>query len=283
MVKHFVAAAGIVLGVTSAVAAQAVSQETVDEQVRARQRIVVLEEVLERAVLNGADNVIRQVRAVMPDPPMLAGAPRVRGFRLDNYGVFFDVEVPILRLPILWPLRQMVQESQNRDAMRVMQSLQTEVQRLSPGPERARLEQIARQMEDALGISQANMLARVTRGAAGGVSAATVSVDPAGRGLAPARQPDPVILDDPEGAYTREVKAALIDAMLESSGVLSLGPEEWLTIAARDNAPRDPLVPGDTIDFSTWVFRVKGSDLAAFRSGRITIEEARTLVQEREQ
>ena len=109
-----------------------------------------------------------------------------------------------------------------------------------------------------------------------GVSAATVAA-----GAPPAPAPADVV-NDPEDAYTREVKAALVEAMLESSGSLSLGAEEWLTVAASDNAPRDPLVPGDTVDFSTWVFRVKGSDLAAFRAGRISIDDARKKVEVRE-
>src|SRR5262245_24778813 len=78
------------------------------EQIKQRQRISLMEGVLERAVANGADNLLRQVKHVMPDVPMLTGAPAVRGFRLDGYGVFFDVEVPALRLPLAWTLRYVV-------------------------------------------------------------------------------------------------------------------------------------------------------------------------------
>ena len=49
------------------------------EQIRQRQRISLMEGVLERAVANGADNLLRQVKHVMPDVPMLTGAPEVRG------------------------------------------------------------------------------------------------------------------------------------------------------------------------------------------------------------
>src|SRR5688500_7248927 len=72
------------------------------EQIKARQRISTMEGVLERAVMNGADNLLRQVETVMPDGAMLSGQPQVRGFRLENYGVFFDVEVPALRLSVAW-------------------------------------------------------------------------------------------------------------------------------------------------------------------------------------
>ena len=82
-----------------------------DEQVKTRQRISTMEGVLERAVSNGAENMLRQVRTVMPDAPMLSGVPQVRGFRLDGYGVFFDVEVPALRLPVTWPLRYLIEDN----------------------------------------------------------------------------------------------------------------------------------------------------------------------------
>ena len=85
--------------------AQAPAKSGELEQIKQRQRISLMEGVLERAVANGADNLMRQVKNVMPDVAMLTGAPEVRGFRLDGYGVFFDVEVPALRPPLAWTLR----------------------------------------------------------------------------------------------------------------------------------------------------------------------------------
>jgi hypothetical protein len=74
-----------------------ISQPEAD-QVRARQKISLMESVLESAVANGADSLIRAVRAVMPpDALMLTGAPSARGFLLQGYGLFFDVEVPAFR------------------------------------------------------------------------------------------------------------------------------------------------------------------------------------------
>ena len=96
---------------------------------------------------------------------------------------------------------------------------------------------------------------------------------------APTPQVDPTLIDDPNAAYTREVSAAIIDAMIENSGPLPVGDNEWLTVAARDNIRPDRLVPGDTSNISSIVFRIKGSDLAAFRAGRITLEEARQHVE----
>jgi hypothetical protein len=266
------AAAATVAAVAATVtaSAQAPSPQAQEEQIRARQRIAMMEAVLERAVNNGAGSVLRQVQSVTSDQPMLAGAPQARGFRLDGYGVFFDVEVPILRLPILYSLRAVVRD--NRDAVRTVQQLQGAIRRIETTPaDRMQLELMLRQLEVELAGSDARSRGRVS--AASVLPGAPVAGPP---------QVNPDVVNDPEDAYTREVKSELINAMIENSLPLMLGPDEWLTVAARDNAPRDPLIPGDTVDFSTWVFRVKGSVLEAFRSGRLTLDEARKQVEMRE-
>jgi hypothetical protein len=98
----------------------------------------------------------------------------------------------------------------------------------------------------------------------------------------PPAQPQVPAGSNPDELWTREVKTALVEAMLGYSGPLAVGDDEWLTVAARDNLPANPLVPGDTLDFSTVIFRVKGSDLAALHSRRLTLEEARQRVEVRE-
>jgi len=246
----------------------AAAQQADDAQVRARQRIAMMEGTLESAVKIGADNLLRQVKAVAPDPPMLTGFPEVHGFRLDGYGIFFDVGVPMLRLPVTWPLRYMI-NSDNRD----LEVMAAELKALAAQVDvryQPQLAQVVRRLE-----SRAQAQSPVTlRGPAGTVTASQVQVAPS--------NVDRGVLENPAEGYTREVKAALIDAMIEHSGPLGLGPEEWLTVAARDNVPRDPLIPGDATDFSTIIFRMKGSDLAAFRAGRMTLEEARQKVEVRE-
>jgi hypothetical protein len=228
----------------AAAGAQAPAKSAELEQIKQRQRLSLMEGVLERAVANGADNLLRQVKNVMPDVPMLTGAPEVRGFRLDGYGVFFDVEVPALRPPLAWTLRYV---DGNRLAVNAVLAQLRAMVLEQPVQERERLETLVRQMEQR-NISQ--MPPKV----------------------------DPEVVRDPNEAYTRAVKEALVDAMIESSGHLNLGPEEWLTVAARDNVPNDPLVPGDATDLKSVIFKIKGSDLAAFRSGQLTLEQARERV-----
>jgi hypothetical protein len=115
------------------------------------------------------------------------------------------------------------------------------------------------------------------------VSAALAGSEPRAAAAPPPVAPvDPDILSDPQETWTREVKTALIEAMVENSGPLEIAPDEWLSVVARDNAPRDPLMPGAAIDLSTMILRVKGSDLAEFHARRLTLEEAvrRVEVQE---
>jgi hypothetical protein len=237
------------------------------EQIKNRQRISMMEGVLERAVSNGADNMLRQMRAVMADAPMLTGMPEVRGFKLDGYGIFFDVEVPALRLPVTWPLRNMFRD--NSLMMRMVEELRAMMAESEPR-QRDRLAQVVRQLEQ-----QVQGTAASRNGGRIGAAATTFPV-----GSAP--QVDSSAFDNPEEAYTREIKAALVDAMIEHSGPLPIGADEWLTVAARDNVPRDPLIPTDTADTTSVIFRVKGSDLSAFRAQRSSLEETRKKVETRE-
>jgi hypothetical protein len=246
------------------------AQQVDDTQVRARQRIAMMEGTLESAVKIGAENLLRQVRSAVPDPPMLAGYPEVHGFRLDGYGIFFDVGVPMLRLPVTWPLRTLI-TSDTRD----LESVAAELKQLIAQMDARYQPQFAQAVRRLELRAQAQNPIALRAAGAGTLAANQVTA-------APPVNVDARVLDNPAEGYTREVKAALIDAMIENSGPLALGPDEWLTVAARDNVPRDPLSPGDTADFSTIIFRVKGSDLATFRGGRLTLEEARQKVEVRE-
>jgi hypothetical protein len=265
-VRQSIASAAFVILVGIAARGQTVfAQQTPQaeiDQVKARQRISMMEGVLERAVSNGADSVVRQMKAIMGDAWMLTGVPEVRGFRLDGYGVFFDVEVPALRPPVTWPLRYMFRD--NRETLGIVNELRAMMADSEPR-QRDRLAQVVRQLEQQ---------AQVPAALGNRIGPASVQVG--------GQVPPPAIVDDPEEHYTREVKGALIDAMIENSGPVTIGPDEWLTVAARDNVPRDPLIPTDAADTRAIIFRVKGSDLAAFRAGRLTLEEARKKVETRE-
>jgi hypothetical protein len=94
------------------------------------------------------------------------------------------------------------------------------------------------------------------------------------------RDADSLLWRSPDLAYEEHVREALIDAMLDWGALLPLGPDEWLTVAARDN--QDVIMPGASPDVVTIILRVKGSDLAERLAGRVPLEELRRRVDVRE-
>ena len=84
------------------------------------------------------------------------------------------------------------------------------------------------------------------------------------------------MIDDPDRQYTDAVKSALIDAMLDHSLSMDLGPDEWLTVAARQS--EGPLAPNQLFDVATIVIRVKGSDLSVYIADRTKRAEVRQKV-----
>lgn len=80
--------------------------------------------------------------------------------------------------------------------------------------------------------------------------------------------------------YRTAVKLALTDAMLDYSKNLDLKPDEWLSVAARGS--ESALLPGEVLQLTTVVLRVKGSDLADYLAGRLTKEQAREKVEVRQ-
>jgi hypothetical protein len=87
-------------------------------------------------------------------------------------------------------------------------------------------------------------------------------------------------VEDTGEKYRAQVKLALIDAMLDHSKNLELKPDEWLSVAARGS--ESALLPGEILQLTTVVLRVKGSDLADYLAGRLTREQAREKVEVRQ-
>lgn len=291
VVNGWVVGVVMVFGMAGGVSAQVPPQQPETEQVKARQKIFMMEGVLERAVQLGVDNLRRRVRAVMPDDALLqGGVPQVRGFRLEGYGVFFDIEVPALRRSLAWSLRTMNQTGMA--LARDLAQMRAFVQSIADPRVRAEFDRTLRRIQQQMGPTPpvpgptlpvpvlGDRVASASQGAPM-VTAQSVPPPAPGQPAEPAAvlpQVDPLLLNDPSEAYTQEVKAAVIDAMIENSGPLVLGDDEWLTVAARDNAPSDPFMTGDP-DVMTLVLRVKGSDVNAFRAGRLTLDQVRSRVE----
>jgi hypothetical protein len=82
---------------------------------------------------------------------------------------------------------------------------------------------------------------------------------------------------DPSTAYSSYVREALIDAMLDNSTGLPLGPEDRLTITASgiEQADANPLYRSPKL-----ILTISGADLQAFRQGRLDREQAKARIVE---
>jgi len=244
------------------------SSAGVQQQLRqARYQIGQMERLLEGAVEHGATVIRDRLQPIMPADMLLTENARARGFRLDGYGVFFDVEVPSLEGTLPWSFRTLDQNDLGLDA--ALQTLRTYVQ--SAGND-INLQQALKRVE-----LQVSPMTVATAGQPGPTAVQASNTAPAG-GAVSAPVNDPVF-NNPDEAYRTEIREALIDAMLEHSRSLAVGPGEWLTVAARrsDNRPR----LGIDTDAGTVVLSVKGSDLSAFLSGEITPQQARSRIEVR--
>jgi hypothetical protein len=230
-----------------------------------RYQIGVLERVLEGAVEHGV-TVTRdrlQALAQMPTDLLISDNAHARGFRLDGYGVFFDVSVPSFETT-LWTWRTLDQNDLGLD------SAMKELQALVKGNINA--EQALKRVE--LQVNPGTTLARpVPDRSVATLGARTASGSIASTDDPPARSAADSIFADPNEAYRTEVIQALKEAMLDHSSSLGIGPTEWLTIAARGNDDRPRLAPADGSS-RTRIIRLRGSDLAAYLARQITKDEA---------
>ncbi len=208
-----------------------------------------LERVLSRAVALSARGVEQQLPPWSPGLMLFAGPVQVRGFRLDGYGVFFDVECPVLRQSILWSM-----ETMDTDLLMMRRSLE----RLR---ELGAFTQVLRELDP-----DANLSVAFAPGAA---------ADPRSRvaaGDVPPAAPDaPPAAPDLHAVYEDALRELLIDALLGYGGPLAamLDRDDWLTVVARDTRG----LPGrDT------TVRVKAGDVAALHAGSLSLAEARARV-----
>lgn len=267
---------GLAMAVPAFAQTPAARPGTPETQASVRYQLAVMEGVLEAAVQQGARVVSAKWRQLSPDTLFISGTARARGFQLDNYGVFFDVAVPSMRQSVAWTWRQL--DRDNAGALDALQTLKNNLKTVSePGAKRD-LELAIRRLELQVGVpGRPPSDPTVTTGVQVATQTAGPVPDPASTG----KPPLAMIQDDPGATYTTEVKNALFDAMLDHSHALTVGADEWLAIAAHDDT--DPRLGGaDPYDTVTFLMRIKGSDLQAFRAGRITRAEARQRIELKE-
>ena len=244
----------------------------IDPARESRYQIGVMERVLEDAVEHGFSNWRDRLQALLPLQTMLLDNARVRGYRLEGYGVFFDVEVPSLETTSFSVFRTLDQNGLGLD--NALKAVKAYVEASGD----ADLAQALKRIE--LEVGPAAALAAAT-GSGGAIRAGSANVASAESSAPSAADP---ILNDPEETYRSEVIHSLIAAMLDHGTPLDIGGDEWLAIGApigaRRNDVRLRIAPLDS-NARTIIIRVRGSDLKAFRAGQISREEAEKRVEVR--
>ena len=225
------------------------------------QQVRLMERALEDAVTRGV-RIVEQQLPPVPGVLYFAGPVRVRGFELQDYGVFFDVEHPVVRRSILWSMNTL---QLNGGMPTIFQDLRRRLQTMPEGPGQLAFEQILSEME-----------AELQR---------TVPLRPAGLGAArvtssedaDTRRPDRPVTIDPLETYLTALRGELRDALIAYGPALGVADDHWVSIAARDGRGQiDPRVSGPP---RTLTLRIRGRDLAALSAGRLSVDDLRGRVE----
>ncbi len=236
-----------------------------------RYQIGTMERVLENAVEHGASLWRDRLQALAPVQTLLLDNPRARGYRLEGYGLFFDIDVPSLETTLFSAFRTLDQNGLGiQSAVGLVKSF---IQ--SQAASDTNLQQAIKRIELQVGPSIAALSLATPPAAAAdvaGTRAAAGSAALASDAATAGSPPADAILANPEEAYRAEVMRAVIDALLDHSAPLGLSADEWLTVGVRRNEVR-PRIGLDS-NAQTFIARVHGSDLAAFHAGQLTRDDA---------
>lgn len=262
--RNVIAGAALTATIVSANAAAAQTREAAPAQMGPQQlrelkelryQIRQMEGLLEGAVEHGAAVMRDGLRLVLPTDMLLAEEARARGFRLEGYGIFFDVEVPSLQGPLPWSFQALDQS--NLGIQSALQTLRSFVD--GRGANDVNVQQALRRVE----VQMAPM---------GGAAVSDAGVVGTDRQASAEAQPV-VSQQQANQAYRETISIALMDAMLEHSRGLNIGQGEWLSVAARGIGDRPRPGSSDT-DGQTWLISVRGSDLKLFLGGELSREDA---------
>ncbi len=236
---------------TREVPSSALSQLQVRQLKESRYQIGQMERVLEGAVEHGAAVMRDRLRLVLPTDMLLTESAKARGFRLEGYGLFFDVEVPSLEGPLPWSFQSLDQS--NLGIQSALQTLRSFIE--GAGANDTNVKQALRRVE--LQVTPVGM----------------TMVNSGGDSKSPAVDAGTPTQEQANQSYRQTISSALIDAMLEHSRGLNLAQGEWLTVAARGADTRARLGVAST-ESQTWLLSIRGADLSGFLGGQLSHEDA---------
>ena len=210
-----------------------------------RYQLRVVERAFEEAVEHSAWNFASRMEESTPGAARFMGNTGAHGFRLDGYGLFFDVQIPVLRRSLSWVFRHL---NRRRDELGpTLQSLREHVRSLGNVDVRDSLEEALQSLESLVGHP-----------------------------LPPPSPPPPDV--DPSEVYAMEIRDALANAMLDYTDSLPLAANEWLTVATTSSGNRGDS-PTDLPRGLGLMLRVRGNVLIALRQGEIARSEALSRIE----
>ena len=114
-----------------------------------RYQLRVVERAFEEAVEHSARNFASRMEESTPGAARFMGNTGAHGFRLDGYGLFFDVQIPVLRRSLSWVFRHL---NRRRDELGpTLQSLREHVRSLGNVDVRDSLEEALQSLESLVG------------------------------------------------------------------------------------------------------------------------------------
>src|SRR5918994_747982 len=176
-----------------------------------RYQITTMERVLEGAVEHGAKVTRDRLQSVQFPEMLLSDNARVRGYRLEGYGLFFDVAVPMLEGSLTWSFRTLDQNNLG------LESALTALRSLVEKSGDANFEQALKRVE--LQVAPISLNVPDLMQAPAGARDQTGSAAPVADTFTPpatpatAAPPPDAILNDLAEAFRAEIRDALMNAM----------------------------------------------------------------------
>ena len=220
------------------------------DAIESRYQLRIMERVFEQAVTHGAEQFASRIETSDPSSRInFAGAARARGFKLDGYGVFFDIQVPMLRPSVNWVFRQL---NQLGFSARIAADLDEVLPVLREKMRSFDDEQLMENFERAL-LAFPRPL--------------PPSSPPTGAKLVD-REVLVASEEDLQAEYADRIAAEVTVVILDHSEAILLGADDWLVVATVAS-----FSPNDTPGMKM-MLKIRGSDLIALRARELSREDA---------